>query len=218
MVKIQNMKKLKILAIGAILFALSSTANAQDESFGTFFASYNPLGVYDNGYLALYPMDGPGEVKKQCSSFTAGVTYANILSHETPFFIEYGLAGQYSFWNKNDDLRSLRMVSLKIPFSLMYAFDLDPLTLIPYAGVDGVGYVWGQTAYGNVRTDMFKKIEDGGSGFNRFGINWHAGAKVFIGDFLVGVAFEGAISPLYKTAMDENITTRQVNVALGFRF
>lgn len=210
------MKKLKILAIGAILFALSSTANAQDESFGTFFASYNPLGIYDNGDLLSF---GTGASKKQCSSFTAGVTYANILSRETPFFIEYGLAGQYSFWNKNDDILSLRMVSVKVPLSLMYAFDWDPLTVIPYGGVDGVGYVWGQTAIGSLKTDMFKPVDKGGLGFNRFGVNWHAGVKVFIGDFLVGVAYEGAITPLYKSAiLGGNLTTRQVNVALGFRF
>lgn len=203
------MKNLKLTVLVAALIAISATAAAKsDATIGSAYVSYSPMSFYDNGYL----IPELGTDRKQFTAFTAGINNAHILSREVPFFLEYGLAGQYSYCNKNDKVSYIRMVSAKVPLSLGFVFDWDPITLAPYAGVDGIGYIWGTAS----SVDLFS---NDGLGLNRFGINWHAGAKLFIGEFLIGVAYEGAVSSLYRNeTLGTNVTARQVNISLGFKF
>ena len=203
--------------------AKKSYSSSPDSKFGTFSVSYNPV--------TFKLTSGNSSTSRDMNGISLLWTDAYSVVPNVPVYFEYGVGAQWTFLNEKeeDENASINFLSLKVPVSLMYKFDVPQteISLVPYAGLNLTGHILGQQKYqwdnGDSKESQtrsfFSKDDMGEDGtYNRFVVGWHIGAKVFIKKFLVGVAYEGPVTNLYKYDDDMKYNTSQVNISVGINF
>lgn len=216
------MKSIKFFAVAAML-AITSGAYAQftnssskssstklnTDGWSTFYAEYNPSN--------FVPKHGDNE---SFSAFSLGLSKAFSVTQTAPVFLEAGFAAQYSFKSDMFDYDDINfsMFSAKVPFSLVYKFDLpnSSISLMPNAGLDCRFNIIAKLSDDDDSIDLFDKDDMGSSKdtWNRFQIGWHIGLKALLGQsFLIGASYGSDFSEI---AEDCHIQT--VSLTLGSTF
>lgn len=206
------MRKIKFIAAAIAVLAFSTNSFAQPESFATLGVSYNPVtftGSIDKLFSDSEKMTG-------VSLFFDN---ASPLSHKAPIYIDYGLTVQYTGKKQTSDAR-ISFLGVKVPVNFLVDIPFnDFISLAPYAGVSGSCYILGQAKFSDGKIDFFKDKSELGEPMNRFGCNWQAGARLYLGPIMVGFAYEGPITNLYGKSGDiAKMNSKQMNISLGFRF
>lgn len=217
-----RMKRIKFFAVAACLAissgayaqftntsSSSSSTNVNTDGWGTFYAEYNPS--------AFVPKHGDNE---SFSAFSLGLSKAFSVTQSAPVFLEAGIAAQYSFKSDfldYDDI-NFKMFSAKVPFSLIYKFDLpnSSISLMPNAGLDCRFNILAKLSDDDDSVDLFDKDDMGSSKdtWNRFQIGWHIGLKALLGqNFLIGASYGSDFSEIED---DTHIQT--ISLTLGYTF
>ena len=185
----------------------SSSFSSSPSSFGTISASYNIMKLNES-------IDSES-AKKTINGLSMAWTNANILSSNTPIYIDYGLGVQYSF--KDENKVKINFLSAKVPLSLLYRFEIpnSKIAIAPYAGLDAVVYILGKSKGNGIEIDLFK--DQGGEKLNRFNLDWHIGARFLISKLYLGVGYEGPIVGFYNKD-GYKLNSSQVNISLGIAF
>lgn len=212
------MKKIKFLAVAVAMFALSVSAFAQNESFGNLKLTYSPV-TFKGDVIGSTLSD------EKMTGFGLTFTESSPLAHSFPLYIDYGVGARYSFAKEKEFVggtATTHFLSFNIPVSLMINVPVgDFVSIAPLAGVDANIYAMGFTKAGSSKsTDFFS--EKSNPQLNRFVVNWHAGARLYLGPIFLGFSYEAPITKLYSLkANDTNIasiTSSQMNISLGFKF
>lgn len=206
-----------------------STSSSVESKFGTFSVSYNPV--------KFKATEDDDTSTRDFHGISATWTDAYSVVPNVPVYFEWGIGAQWSFKNDSDSegsgdykveyKESTNFVSIKLPVSLMYKFDVPQtnFSVLPYAGLNLSGYVLGKEKYTAKMKETsesedfsyFDKEDMGDEQYNRFVVGWHIGARLFINNLLIGIAYEGPVSNLYKED-DFKINTNQINISLGIKF
>ena len=228
------MKKLIFLACAFMMISISASAQFVTSSnnaatvgstnssvaskIGTFSVSYSPT--------KLNTISGNSSTSEDFHSVSLTWTNANALHPTQPVYFEYGLGAQWSFMNDSSSENitvSTNFVGVKIPVSLMYKYDVPQtnIALAPYVGLDLNGYLLGNTSakYGDDKVSLsyFSKDDMGDEKFSRVNLGWHIGARVFVNDLFVGIAYEAPLTNLYKEG-NNKINFNYINISLGLAF
>ncbi len=139
-------------------------------------------------------------------------------------FYEFGTVLQYAFDSKKvGSIKSYTdFLTVIIPVGLGYSIQIPNTNLFfePIAGFDFDIHILGnsRTTYDSrsETIDLFKK-EDVGVKYNRFNIDWHAGARFRVNKFFVGAKYRSSILGLYKED-DYKLTFSQVDICIGLDF
>lgn len=196
------MKKLILLALMAVLGLQAQAQIGKTYSgWSTFALEYMPC-KFTNG----------GE------SFTGlAFTFTNALplTQSEPVFFEWGLGGQYSFYDK--DNVKMKMASVKVPLNIVYDFAIpgSTISIDPYLGVHFRVNVWGEEKVevdGRKQTiNLFDKDE---GDCNRFQVGGHIGLKArFNKAFFLGASYGFDFS---KFGGDSKVN--EVTLAVGLVF
>lgn len=215
------MKTIKFIVM-ATFFVVSTSAMAQftntkptgsssianTDGWNSFWVEWNPS--------VLSPKHGDSE---SFTAFSLGVSKAFSITSSAPVFLEPGFGAQYSFASDFMDIDdiSFNMLSVKVPLSLIYKFDIpnSSFVLMPNAGLDFRFNILAKMSDDDDSISLFDK-DDMGSGntWNRFQIGWHIGLKACIGEgFLIGASYGTDFSEI-ADKLHVNTTT----VSLGFTF
>lgn len=214
-----------------------SYSSASDyESFGTLFLQYNPSQIhasYDGhssnssvnavslGYLQSIPMgdiglylEFGGALQYFFKSEDMGGSY---YGHDDDYY-DWDDWGYDDFGGSSHDKAKFSMLSLKIPFNVMYSFNIgDAVSIQPYAGVYGRINLFAQTKVGDEKIDHFNKDDMKyvyGEAWKRFQFGVHGGVKArFVQKFAVGVGYYLDVAKLM-----EHTTIRGFDISLGFTF
>ena len=155
------MKKVLFIMMASLLTIVTNMF-AQTTSSTTSIAASE---VYTNGWNSIwgewnpstFVVDEKGSDNQSFTGFSLGFSHSVSLSRTSPLFMEVGLGGQYSFYEKewyeeesyespyegtvtfmSRRSRKLNMWSIKAPISLLYRYDIpnSVVSLMPYAGID----------------------------------------------------------------------------------
>lgn len=224
----------------AILLVLSSIM-ASGQSVGSVF---NTLDATYSSVRQKQIMDRYDQSTNE-NAFSLNYSQARQIFASNPVYVQYGLGLQYSYHvNKDQDDVNYNgtmisggftvltsFLSAKLPVNIMYCipvFDTS-LTLMPFAGFNLQGYFLGRqkdTEWISIngdretivdKTNLFNSDQMGGNPLNRITVGWQAGAKLAIGRYLLGVAYEGPLSNLQK-GDTYKVRRSQVNICLGYMF
>ena len=213
---------------------VSYSSSSDNEAFGTLFLQYNPSQIhasYDGhssnssvnavslGYLQSIPMGDIGlylEFGGALQYFfkSDDITYdAYDYDYDDDWYDYYD-----DFGGSSHDKAKFSMLSLKIPFNVMYSFNIgDAVSIQPYAGVYGRINLFAQTKVGDEKIDHFNKDDMKyvyGEAWKRFQFGVHGGVKArFVQKFAVGVGYY-----LDVTKLMEHTTIRGFDISLGFTF
>lgn len=208
------MKNFKFFVVAGLL-AICGTASAQFSNTTNTSSSTTGVNEWESITFEYAPSkfayDGDGDDQ----SFTAlslGWTRGIGLSKTTPLYLELGMSLQWSFYKETqegyygDYDMKFNMVSMKMPFSLGYQFNLSDgqIALAPYAGLDLRLNLFGQMkkTYDDdgEKWDVFDKDDMGKDDkWKRFQVGWHVGAKcTFSQKFTLGVAYGADFSEIAK--------------------
>lgn len=233
------MKKFYFFLTAAALFFTCATASAQfvnsskghassasaEDIFNTFDVTYSPVTMnteYDNE-----------STSEDLKAVSLNWTQARVLSANMPLYVQYGLGVQYAWKTdseKDDDYSyksTFSFLTAKIPVNLLYNFSVPntSVALMPFVGLNLQGHILGQNVYketydGETETrkyNYFDKEDMNDEPFSRVTVGWQIGAKVAFNKYLVGIAYEGPVTNLYKEG-ELKINTNQINISLGIKF
>lgn len=215
------MKNLKVWATAALM-AVSASASAQfvnsgggskttvnSEGWNSLMLEWNPS--------SFSPKHGDSE------SFTGlSLVYnnANGLTSSVPLFLEWGIGAQYSFASDFMDIDDITfsMLSAKVPFSLIYKFDIpnSTISLMPNAGLDFRFNIFAKLSNDDDSANLFDKDDMEGSSntWNRFQVGWHIGLKARFGEsFMLGAAYGSDFSEI-----SDDVHIHTPSISLGFTF
>lgn len=214
------MKRIKSIAVAAMIMVVTS-ASAQftnvrqsgsssvinTDEWNSFWVEWNPS--------TFSPKRGDSE---SFNAFSLGLSKSFSLTSSAPLFLEAGGGVQYSFASDfiSDDIK-LSMLSIKIPLSLVYKFDIpnSSVSLMPYAGFNLRFNILAKLSDDD-SLDLFDKDDMGGSDntWNRFQIGWQIGLKAKLGQsFLLGASYGTDFSEI-----SEKVHINTATVSLGFTF
>ena len=197
---------------------VGSSNSSVVSNIGTFGVSYSPT-TYNT-------IVGNSSNSEDLHSLSITWTTANALHPSQPVYFEYGVAALWTFLNDSDSdnyTLSTNFVGMKIPVSLLYKYDIPQtnIALAPYVGLDLTGYLYGKTTakYGDTKTSIsyFSKDDMGDEKYNRINVGWHIGARAYVNDVFVGVAYEAPLTNLYKEG-NSKINFNYINITLGIAF
>lgn len=239
------MKKVLFIMMASLLTIVTNMF-AQTTSSTTSIAASE---VYTNGWNSIwgewnpstFVVDEKGSDNQSFTGFSLGFSHAVSLSRTSPLFMEVGLGGQYSFYEKEwyvEDSyespyegtvtfmsrrsRKLNMWSIKAPISLLYRYDIpnSVVSLMPYAGIDLRFNISGTQenyiGYKTLEYDVFDDGEMGGSDntYNRFQLGWHIGVKAnFLKHVMAGLSYGADFNEIAKKTKINTIT-----IAVGYIF
>lgn len=206
--------------------SMSSASSYQYESvFNTFDITYSPQ--------KFNSVDENSSSSLDLNAVSLNWAQAKALTSSYPIYIQYGLGFQYAWSTESEKVSgasaksTTSFLTAKIPLNLMYCFNIPStnVLLLPHVGLNLQGHILGQqkvTAKYEDEThsekmSFFNKDDMDDNTFSRFIVGWQIGAKVAFNKFVVGVAYEGPITNLYKDG-DIKINTNQVNISLGIKF
>ena len=151
----------------------STIYGSDNESFGLFYAQYNPSQVHvsSNGHSSN-------------SSFNqVSLGYSHFIPlGDIPLFISPGAAVQWAFSSDKQGSVEYKTnnIAVKIPVNLMYSFLVsDNFRIEPYAGIYGRINIWGEsketyTTGGREVTESYN-LYSGDHANKRFALGWNAG-------------------------------------------
>ena len=189
---------MKKLIVMAVLAAMGLQAQAQIVSSRSSMVTRE---VIDRGGWSTFGVEYlpsqfsyDGDDTESFNGLALNYTNAISISQNMPFFIEWGIGGQYSF--KSQDKHGvdykMSMISAKIPVNLIYdiAMPNSSVHFDPFVGVKFRGNIWGQekvesSGYSE-KYDMFDSDE---GDCKRFQVGLQAGVKVRFDGFFVGVGY-----------------------------
>jgi len=200
---------MKKFFVFSVLLCMVTTASAQFANVGNSNnspqkkdRSSKQIDIPDS-YKSFYLQYNAQKIDKTLSGFALGGNWANKIADNEPFYIEYGIAAQYT--TKDD----LKMASLKLPIDITYRIFLpssNDVYFAPILGIDFKGHVWGE----NNGTDIFS--DDFWPECKRFQIGWHVGLNIGFSGCYVGIKYGTDFMEFIKGA-DEIKTT---SITLGF--
>ena len=198
------MKKLIVMAVMA---AMGLQAQAQIVSSRSSMITrevvdrggWSTLGVE---YLpSTFDMDGTSE---SYTGLALNFTNAISLTQSIPLFVEWGIGGQYSFYDKKKT--DIKIASAKVPINFIYDF-LIPNTNIhldPFVGVKFRFNIWGEGKYGDGKSQNL--FNSDGPDWNRFQVGMQFGLKArFIDKFFVGFGYGFDFSEIAKKTKIQEI-------------
>lgn len=211
-------------------FGIKSAFSGEDapSKFNTFSFSYHPMKL-------ITSIDKKSS-SESMNGFSLEWNGNTKITKSVPLYFGYGLGVQYSFDKESDKVYSrdvdvaTRFLSAKIPFELLYRFDIPStkIAIAPYVGFDAVIHLLGKktttTSYGGkeeVTTCNFFDEDDmlsSDATYRRFNIDWHIGAKFMFNDkWFLGAAYEGQVLKL-NSYDDYSIGFGQANISVGLVF
>jgi len=228
------MKKLIFLACAFLMISVSASAQfVTSSSNGTTVGSTNSsvvsqIGTFGVSYSPTKWNVITGNTSDSEDYHTVSLTWtnANALHPSQPVYFEYGLSAQWTFLNdsEGEDYNvSTNYVGVKVPVNLLYKYDIPQtkIAIAPYAGLNLTGYVVGSTTikYGDTKESYsyFSKDDMGDEKLNRINVGWQIGARAYVNDIFVGIAYEGPITHLYKEG-NTKVNFNLINITLGLAF
>ena len=228
------MKNIKLIAVAAMIMVTASasaqftnmrqsgsSSRANSDEWHSFWVEWNPSSISpDFKYLSDISFN----------AFSLGLSKAFSLTPSAPLFLEVGGGVQYSFKSKfaeeyydffdfddfDDYDVKFSMLSVKVPLSLIYKFDIpnSSVSLMPNAGLDFRFNIFAKMSADGHSVDLFDKDDMDGDTFNRFQIGWHIGLKAKLGQsFLLGASYGKDFSEIA-----ENLHIHTATVSLGYIF
>lgn len=197
---------------------VGSTNSSVVSKIGTFGVSYSPT--------KMNLISGNTSESEDFHTLSMTWTNANALHPTQPVYFEYGLSAQWTFLNDSEDEDysvSTNYVGVKVPVNLLYKYHIPQtkIAVAPYVGLNLTGYLIGKTTvkYGDTKESMsyFSKDDMGDERFNRINVGWQIGARAYVNDIFVGIAYEGPITNLYKEG-NSKVNFNHINITLGLAF
>ena len=233
------MKKLFVFAIMA-MFTLATQAQIVSSRSSRITTAGSvgdyAVGNYD-GWSTIYLQWNPSSFSPEVGSsesftgFSAGFNHAFGLTQSIPLYVEAGIGVQYSFWDGDYYLiyegnykkikdSKIKVLSTKVPVSLMYKFDIpnSTISIVPNAGLDMRFNILGKLKSDDLgkSVNLFDKDDMGLDDWtwNRFQIGWHVGVNfMFNNKFLVGATYGTDFSEIAK-----NMKIHTGSITLGYCF
>lgn len=243
------MKKIYFFLVAVALFVSGATASAQfmnqgasskasssadvEDLFSTVEFTYSPVTMNSS-----IKYDGDS-VKSSEDLNAISLNWAKVTSLpvDLPLYLQYGAGVQYAWMTDSEsegDYSSKSTTSFltaKVPVNVMYYFQIPSMNiaLLPYAGLNLQGHILGQQKY-TVKYDgesesetisFFSKDDMDDEPYNRFVVGWQIGAKVAFDKYIVGIAYEGPVTNLYKFNEDgvtAKMNSTQINISVGIKF
>ena len=220
------MKKLFVFAIMA-MFTLATQAQIVSSRSSRITTTGSvgdyAVGNYD-GWNTIYLQWNPSSLSPEVGSsesftgFSVGFNHAFSLTQSIPLYVEAGIGIQYSFWDgdyyylyegeyfKLKDSK-IKILSAKVPVSLMYKFDIpnSTISIVPNAGLDLRFNILGKLKNDQLEKssyNLFDKddMRSDDNTWNRFQIGWHVGVNfMFNNQFLVGASYGTDFSEIRKS-------------------
>lgn len=212
---------LALVALTGNVSAQNASTVSQRQVFGVDTEGWNTAWVEYN--MGTFKVDVKGADDQSFTGFSLGYSHAFSLSLTTPLFVEVGLGGQYSSYEKewyedeeyydgSGTFRSRRsngldLWSIKAPINFLYRYDIPNslVSLMPFVGVNLRFNVSGKQenyiGYKTLEADVFDDKEMGGSDntFNRIQLGWHVGMKAnFLKHIMVGLSYGTDITEISK--------------------
>ena len=188
---------MKKLIVMAVLAALGLQAQAQIVSSRSSMVTREVIGggwsTFGVEFLpSQFVYDGDDSESFTCLALN--YTKAISITQSMPFFIEWGIGGQYSFKSDDDHGvdRKRSVISAKIPINLIYDIDMpnSSVHFDPFVGVKFRGNIWGQSKYEYGSESKTYNLFDKDEGdWNRFQVGLQAGVKVRFDGFFVGLGY-----------------------------
>lgn len=166
---------------------------------------------------STFKLDGSSSSK----SFTGlAINYTNAisLSQKIPFFLEWGIGGQYSFCNYDEKSHeySIKVVSVKAPVNFIYDIALPNtnIHLDPFVGVKFRVNVWGEIKEEyRGKSETYNIFGDKGTG-KRFQAGLQLGLKArFNNKFFIGAGYGFDFNEVW-----EKCKIQEVKLMAGFVF
>ena len=233
------MKKFFVFAIMA-MFTLATQAQIV-SSRSSRITTAGSVGDYSNGWNTIYLQWNPSSFSPEVGSsesftgFSVGYNHAFGLTQSIPLYVEAGIGVQYSFWDGDFYFRyegqsvklkdsKVKILSAKVPVSLMYKFDIpnSTISIVPNAGLDLRFNILGKLKNDQLEEfdkpsfNLFDKDDMLSDDYtwNRFQIGWHVGVNfMFNNQFLVGASYGTDFSEIAK-----NSKVHTGSITLGYCF
>lgn len=192
--------KAKVLAVVAALMMVGSfTAKAQID----VYAGYSHLKYGD--------VSAPG--------FAIGADYGLNLLSSAPLKLYAGLRFGYNGQSKTEAgvTGKINYLSLDVPVSVAYQIPVGlDLYLIPYAGINGLFYVGGQTTLLGVSVSQFDKDAQGDNAYKRFQFGAQVGLKMLYEHFMLGIEYRPYFTVLNPNSPNDKPNYFALNVGWVF--
>lgn len=190
---------MKKLIVMAVLAAMGLQAQAQIVSSRSSMVTREVIdrGGWSTFGVEYLPSQFSYDGDKDTESFTGlALNYTNAISvsQNMPFFIEWGIGGQYSFWSDShgDYEQKINVISAKIPINLIYdiAMPNSPIHFDPFVGVKFRGNIWGQMKEEyRSESETYNLFDKDEGDWKRFQVGLQAGVKVRFDGFFVGLGY-----------------------------
>ena len=207
----------------------SATANVPSEEWSSVYVQYNPGTVEPDKGDEL-----------DFTGISVGFNKYTSISQSMPLFLEYGVAGQYSWNSEEEDEITIKynVGSIKAPVNVSYVFNLpnSNISIAPYAGlnlrfnlwgnrkfeVDGLGdyedYFWEEMEdeYGiKEEANLFDKDDMGSKDatWKRFQIGWQIGVNVNFEKAYLGLSYGSDFTEIVK-----DCKMKTTSITLGYKF
>lgn len=196
-----------------LFVATSASAQFQQSNSSSTLSSDDV-----NGYNSLYFQYNPQKLKDESgyNGLVLGWKNGIALSSSQPFFLEAGLAFQYTFYSKDDVKTNIGTLSIPLNLTYRIAIPDSKFAIAPYLGFALKGHLWGKQKfdsnyYGDDDINLFSDDDMSGDPANRIQVAFQVGANFCLDKAYLGVGYGTDLSDFTKKCKFSSL-----NLTLGF--